>query len=178
MTALIQALMRKVKKGWRPERTIIFCSWGGTMFGKIGSYEWAEDFRTVLQRNAVAYVNLHDPIRGKGILYSIASPSVQQLATEITKNYKFTCLGPEKCMESNASSIQMQGDSDYFINHLGVPALQFSYQDSTMLETASFLSEAVFPVSSTISTKLDSSFRLHESITKVKAIKMSHLTVI
>lgn len=42
MTALIQALMLKVKKGWRPERTIIFCSWGGTVFGKIGSYEWAE----------------------------------------------------------------------------------------------------------------------------------------
>ncbi|KAM3834544.1 inactive N-acetylated-alpha-linked acidic dipeptidase-like protein 2 isoform 4-T7 [Vipera latastei] len=124
MTAFIQALMRKVKKGWRPERTIIFCSWGGTMFGKIGSYEWAE-------------------------------------------NYKFTCLGPEKCMESNASSVQMQGDSDYFINHLGVPALQFSYQDSTMLEISSFLSEAVFPVSSTISTNLDSSFRLHESITKL-----------
>ncbi|KAG8136177.1 hypothetical protein E2320_009147, partial [Naja naja] len=84
MTALIQALMRKVKKGWRPERTIIFCSWGGTMFGKIGSYEWAEDLKKVLQRNAVAYVNLHDPIRGEGILYSIASPSVQQLATEVT----------------------------------------------------------------------------------------------
>ncbi|XP_013910779.1 PREDICTED: inactive N-acetylated-alpha-linked acidic dipeptidase-like protein 2, partial [Thamnophis sirtalis] len=93
------------------------------------------DLRKVLQRNAVAYVNLHDPIRGKGILYSIASPSLQQLATEVTKNYKFTCLGPEKCMESNASSIQMQGDSDYFINHLGVPALQFSYQDSTTLES-------------------------------------------
>uniref|UniRef100_A0A670ZDM1 N-acetylated alpha-linked acidic dipeptidase like 2 n=1 Tax=Pseudonaja textilis TaxID=8673 RepID=A0A670ZDM1_PSETE len=164
ITALIQALMRKVKKGWRPERTIIFCSWGGTMFGKIGSYEWAEDLRKVLQRNAVAYVNLHDPIRGEGILYSIASPSVQQLVIE---NYKFTCLGPAKCMESNASSIQMQGDSDYFINHLGVPALQFSYQDSAMLETASFLSEAVFPVSLTIPTKLDSSFRLHESITKL-----------
>ncbi|XP_058043405.1 inactive N-acetylated-alpha-linked acidic dipeptidase-like protein 2 isoform X3 [Ahaetulla prasina] len=167
MTALIQALMKKVKKGWRPERTIIFCSWGGTMLGKIGSYEWAEDLRKVLQRNAVAYMNLHDPIRGKGILYSVASPSVQQLATEVTKNYKFTCLGPEKCMESNASSIQMQGDSDYFINHLGVPALQFSYQDSATLETPSFLSEAVFPELSTISTKLSSSFRLHESITKL-----------
>ncbi|XP_063162504.1 inactive N-acetylated-alpha-linked acidic dipeptidase-like protein 2 isoform X2 [Candoia aspera] len=167
MTALIQDLMRKVKKGWRPQRTIIFCSWGGTMFGKIGSYEWAEDLRKVLQRNAVAYVSLHDPIRGKGILYSTASPSVQQLATEITKNYKLTCLGPERCMESNASSVQMQGDSDYFINHLGVPALQFSYQDSTILETASFLSEAVFPVHSTTSTKLDSSFSLHESITKL-----------
>ncbi|XP_070609759.1 inactive N-acetylated-alpha-linked acidic dipeptidase-like protein 2 [Erythrolamprus reginae] len=167
MTALIQALIKKVKKGWRPERTIIFCSWGGTMFGNIGSYEWAEDLRKVLQRNAVAYVNLHDPIRGKGILYSVASPSVQQLATEVTKNFNFACLGPEKCMESNASSIQMQGDSDYFINHLGVPALQFSYQDSTTLETTSFLSEALFPVSSTMSTKLDSSFRLHESVTKL-----------
>lgn len=42
MTALIRALMLKVKEGWRPERTIIFCSWGETVFGKIGSYEWAE----------------------------------------------------------------------------------------------------------------------------------------
>lgn len=33
----------------------------------------------------MAYVNLHDPIRGKGILYSVASPSVQQLATEVKK---------------------------------------------------------------------------------------------
>ncbi|XP_025021801.1 inactive N-acetylated-alpha-linked acidic dipeptidase-like protein 2 [Python bivittatus] len=167
MTALIQVFMRKVKKGWRPDRTIIFCSWGGTMFGKIGSYEWAENLRKVLQKNAVAYVSLHDPIKGKGILYSIASPSVQQLATEITKNYKVTCLGTEKCLESNASSIQMEGDSDYFINHLGVPAMQFSYQDSTVLETESFLSEAVFPGYSTLSTKLDSSFSLHESITKL-----------
>ncbi|KAJ6660936.1 hypothetical protein lerEdw1_016956, partial [Lerista edwardsae] len=85
MTALIQALMPKVKKGWRPERTIIFCSWGETVFGKIGSYEWAEDLKNVLQRNAVAYVSLHDPVRGKVILRSIASPSLQQLATEVRK---------------------------------------------------------------------------------------------
>lgn len=42
ITALIQALMLKVKKGWQPHRTIIFCSWGETLFGNIGSYEWAE----------------------------------------------------------------------------------------------------------------------------------------
>ncbi|XP_062988036.1 inactive N-acetylated-alpha-linked acidic dipeptidase-like protein 2 [Elgaria multicarinata webbii] len=164
MTAFIQVLMLKVKKGWRPDRTIIFCSWGETVFGNIGSYEWAEDLKKVLQRNAVAYMSLHDPVRGKAILQSIASPSLQQLATD---RHNFSCLGQEKCMESNVSSVQMQGDSDYFINHLGVPALQFSYQDSTALETVSFLSEAVFPVQSTISTELDPSFILHESIAKL-----------
>lgn len=34
-----------------------------------------------------------------------------------------------KCPRSNVSSVQIQGDSDYFINHLGVPAMQFSYED-------------------------------------------------
>ncbi|KAF7242659.1 Inactive N-acetylated-alpha-linked acidic dipeptidase-like protein 2 [Varanus komodoensis] len=85
MTAFIQVLMLKGKKGWRPDRTIIFCSWGETLFGKIGSYEWAEDLKKVLQKNAVAYVSLHDPVRGKAILQSIASPSLQQLATEVKK---------------------------------------------------------------------------------------------
>lgn len=42
ITAFIQALMLQVKKGWRPERTIVFCSWGGTTWGNIGSYEWGE----------------------------------------------------------------------------------------------------------------------------------------
>lgn len=34
-----------------------------------------------------------------------------------------------RCPRSNVSSVQIQGDSDYFINHLGVPAMQFSYED-------------------------------------------------
>nr|XP_008104220.1 PREDICTED: inactive N-acetylated-alpha-linked acidic dipeptidase-like protein 2 isoform X5 [Anolis carolinensis] len=167
MTALIQALMRKVKKGWKPDRTIIFCSWGHTEFGKIGSYEWAEDLKNVLQKNTVAYVSLHDPVRGKAVVHSVASPSLQQLVTEVKKRHNFSCLGQEKCMEANVSSVQMQGDSDYFINHLGVPALQFSYQDLTALETASFLSEVLFPVYPTVSKELDFSFSLHESIAKM-----------
>lgn len=34
-----------------------------------------------------------------------------------------------RCPGSNVSSVQIQGDSDYFINHLGVPVTQFSYED-------------------------------------------------
>uniref|UniRef100_A0A8C2YCY4 N-acetylated alpha-linked acidic dipeptidase like 2 n=1 Tax=Coturnix japonica TaxID=93934 RepID=A0A8C2YCY4_COTJA len=82
ITAFIQALMLKVKRGWRTDRTIVFCSWGGTSFGNIGSYEWAEDLKRVLQRNVVAYVSLHNPVRGNSTLHPIASPSLQQLAAE------------------------------------------------------------------------------------------------
>lgn len=41
-----------------------------------------------------------------------------------------------KCPGSNVSSVQIQGDSDYFINHLGVPATQFSYEDIKASEVA------------------------------------------
>ncbi|XP_056214591.1 inactive N-acetylated-alpha-linked acidic dipeptidase-like protein 2 isoform X3 [Falco biarmicus] len=82
ITAFIQALMLKVKRGWRPDRTIVFCSWGGTSFGNIGSYEWAEDLKRVLQRNVVAYISLHNPVRGNSTLHPVASPSLQQLAAE------------------------------------------------------------------------------------------------
>ncbi|NWR31039.1 NADL2 protein, partial [Tachuris rubrigastra] len=164
ITALIQALTLKAKRGWRPDRTVVFCSWGGTAFGNIGSYEWAEDLKRVLQRNVVAYVSLHNPVRGNSSLHPVASPSLQQLAAE---SQSFSCLEKARCPGSNVSSVQIQGDSDYFINHLGVPATQFSYEDIKTSENSSFLSEALFPVHATKTEELDPSFSLHETIAKL-----------
>ncbi|XP_033067628.1 inactive N-acetylated-alpha-linked acidic dipeptidase-like protein 2 isoform X3 [Trachypithecus francoisi] len=82
ITAFIRALMSKVNRGWRPDRTIVFCSWGGTAFGNIGSYEWGEDFKKVLQKNVVAYISIHSPVRGNSSLHPVASPSLQQLVVE------------------------------------------------------------------------------------------------
>ncbi|XP_005506675.3 inactive N-acetylated-alpha-linked acidic dipeptidase-like protein 2 isoform X1 [Columba livia] len=164
ITAFLQALMLKVKKGWTPDRTIVFCSWGGTSFGNIGSYEWAEDLKRVLQRNVVAYISLHNPVRGNTTLHPVASPSLQQLAAESQSS---NCVEKTRCPGSNVSSVQIQGDSDYFINHLGVPAMQFSYEDIKTSENSSFLSEALFPVHTTKTEELDPSFSLHETIAKL-----------
>ncbi|NXL58385.1 NADL2 protein, partial [Chordeiles acutipennis] len=164
ITAFIQALMLKVKRGWKPDRTIVFCSWGGTSFGNIGSYEWAEDLKRVLQRNVVAYISLHNPVRGNSTLHPVASPSLQQLAAE---SQSFNCVEKTKCPGSNVSSVQIQGDSDYFINHLGVPATQFSYEDIKTSENSGFLSEALFPVHTTKTEEMDPSFSLHETIAKL-----------
>ncbi|NXJ15092.1 NADL2 protein, partial [Odontophorus gujanensis] len=164
ITAFIQALMLKVKRGWRTDRTIVFCSWGGTSFGNIGSYEWAEDLKRVLQRNVVAYVSLHNPVRGNSTLHPVASPSLQQLAAE---SQSINCVEKTKCSGSNVSSVQIQGDSNFFINHLGVPATQFSYEDINTSENSSFLSEALFPMHATKTEELDPSFKLHENIAKL-----------
>ncbi|XP_047420165.1 inactive N-acetylated-alpha-linked acidic dipeptidase-like protein 2 isoform X2 [Sciurus carolinensis] len=164
ITAFIRALMLRVKKGWRPDRTIVFCSWGGTTWGNIGSYEWGEDFKKVLQKNVVAYISLHSPLRGNSSLHPVASPSVQQLVVE--KN-KFNCTRRAQCPETNVSSVQIQGDADYFINHLGVPTVQFAYEDIEALEGPSFLSEAVFPKHETKIEEMDPFFNLHETISKL-----------
>ncbi|XP_073088159.1 inactive N-acetylated-alpha-linked acidic dipeptidase-like protein 2 isoform X2 [Manis javanica] len=164
ITAFIRALMLRVKRGWRPDRTIVFCSWGGTAFGNIGSYEWGEDFKEVLQRNVVAYVSLHSPIRGNSSLYSVASPSLQQL---IVQKSNFNCSRRARCPKTNVSSVQIQGDADYFINHLGVPTIQFAYEDIKALEGPSFLSEAIFSIHATRIEEMDPFFNLHETITKL-----------
>ncbi|KAM8771034.1 LOW QUALITY PROTEIN: inactive N-acetylated-alpha-linked acidic dipeptidase-like protein 2 [Rhynchonycteris naso] len=163
ITAFIQALMLRVKRGWRPDRSIAFCS-GGTVFGNIGSYEWGEDFKKVLQRNVVAYVSLHSPIMGNSSLYSVASPSLQQLVAE---KINFNCFRRDLCPDTNVSSVQMQGDADYFINHLGVPTVQFAYEDIKTLQAPSFLSEALFPKGAMKIEEMDPFFKLHETITKL-----------
>ena len=39
---LARALGEMLKQGWRPRRTIVFCSWGAEEYGLIGSSEWVE----------------------------------------------------------------------------------------------------------------------------------------
>ncbi|XP_014401636.1 PREDICTED: inactive N-acetylated-alpha-linked acidic dipeptidase-like protein 2 [Myotis brandtii] len=129
-----------------------------------GKYGKEFDFRKVLQKNVVAYVSLHSPIRGNSSLYSVASPSLQQLVAE--KNI-LNCFRRAQCPESNVSSIQIQGDADYFINHLGVPSVQFAYEDIKSLQDPSFLSEALFPKGATKIEEMDPFFKLHETITKL-----------
>lgn len=42
MTQIIASMTAQTRAGWLPDRTIVFCSWGGTSLGNIGSYEWGK----------------------------------------------------------------------------------------------------------------------------------------
>ena len=45
------------KDGWRPSRTIEFAFWDAEEFGLIGSTEYAEEFRSLLQEQLIVYIN-------------------------------------------------------------------------------------------------------------------------
>ncbi|XP_078266226.1 inactive N-acetylated-alpha-linked acidic dipeptidase-like protein 2 [Rhinoraja longicauda] len=177
ITEIIKAIMSQVqKRHWRPNRSILFCSWGGTTFGNIGSYEWAEEMELVLQNNAVAYINLFKPVVGNGSLNTVASPSLWQLATDII-NMRFSsnCTNQERCSGRKVNSIQVEGNSDFFINHLGVPTVQFAYQGTSASMGPGFLSEALVVHDALAAQALDPFFNLHETVAKLTAEIILHI---
>jgi N-acetylated-alpha-linked acidic dipeptidase len=130
-------------QGWRPRRTIYFCSWDAEEEGLIGSTEWAEDHAKQLA-HAVAYFNTDVAVSGPRF-ESSAVPSLKQFVREVTMEVASPKGGsvfeewktaqtaarrhPGRESSDAASSGEVRvGDlgsgSDYtpFIQHLGVPA--------------------------------------------------------
>uniref|UniRef100_A0A3Q0RKK4 N-acetylated alpha-linked acidic dipeptidase like 2 n=1 Tax=Amphilophus citrinellus TaxID=61819 RepID=A0A3Q0RKK4_AMPCI len=159
MNQLIAALTEQTKRGWVPDRTTVFCSWGGSALGNIGSYEWGKDNSIVLQSSAVAYVSLNSPVRGTEALRATASPTLlQQL---------LSCIRGGNCPGPNVSSLQLPGDVSFFANQLAVPTMEFAFEQTRAEETSSFLSEAQFNAESP--ETLDPLFKFHETIAKMTA---------
>ncbi|XP_035986130.1 inactive N-acetylated-alpha-linked acidic dipeptidase-like protein 2 [Fundulus heteroclitus] len=167
MTQLVAALTEQTKQGWVPDRTTVFCSWGGTALGNIGSYEWGKDNSVVLQSSAVAYVSLNSPVRGTETLRATASPTLLQLTTDIQRRQLLSCIRGGNCPGPNVSSLQLPGDVSFFANELAVPTMEFAFEQTKAenTETTSFLSEAQF--SAQTPGTLDPLFKFHETIAKV-----------
>jgi N-acetylated-alpha-linked acidic dipeptidase len=68
------------KTGWKPKRTLVYCSWDGEEPGLLGSTEWAETHTDELRRKAVLYVN--SDTNARGILFLGGSHSFQHMANE------------------------------------------------------------------------------------------------
>ncbi|KAM7410623.1 hypothetical protein PAMA_001857 [Pampus argenteus] len=167
MNQLIAALTEQTKLGWVPDRTTVFCSWGGSALGNIGSYEWGKDNSVVLQSSAVAYVSLNSPVRGTETLRATASPTLLQLTSDIQRRQLLSCIRGGNCPGPNVSSLQLPGDVGFFANQLAVPTLEFAFEQTKAEETTSFLSEAQFSAESP--ETLDPLFKFHETIAKMTA---------
>ncbi|MGA8159461.1 MAG: M28 family metallopeptidase [Acidobacteriaceae bacterium] len=72
-----------LKTGWKPKRTLFFCSWDAEEWGLIGSTEWAEDHADQLA-HAVAYFNTDVGVSGPNFDAS-AVPSLKDFIRDITK---------------------------------------------------------------------------------------------
>ncbi len=74
-----------LKEGWRPRRSILFCSWGAEEFNLIGSTEWIEENAKILNGRAVAYVNSDIIVIGNDSLSVAASPLLYHAIFNATK---------------------------------------------------------------------------------------------
>ncbi|XP_030647843.1 inactive N-acetylated-alpha-linked acidic dipeptidase-like protein 2 [Chanos chanos] len=176
LTHIISTLMMQTRSGWHPDRTILFCSWGGSDPGSIGSFEWGEENGVALQSRAVAYVGLHSPIRTGNSLQATASPSVRQLAIDILKRQQLKCGGAGGCPGPNVSSLQTPGDTNFFANVLAVPTVEFTSATARTAKAAGFLPEVFYPSEPGAGEMLDPSFRLHQTVAKMTAEALLRLS--
>ena len=137
-----------VKTGWKPKRTIVYCSWDGEEPGLMGSTEWVEYHAAELQQKAVLYINSDG--NGRGFLEAGGSQALEPAFTEIIKAVN----DPEKNVSVfdrrhmfeivNATSAKARKEllakktfqlpalgsgSDFssFAQHIGIPALNLGF---------------------------------------------------
>jgi N-acetylated-alpha-linked acidic dipeptidase len=130
-----------LKQGWRPKRTIVFCSWDAEEEGLIGSTEWVEEHAKTLEK-AVAYFNVDVAVSGPDFS-AAAVPSLKQFIRELTHSipsasgegsvYDVWKKARTEGNEHRPSNAPSDGDvrvgdlgsgSDFtpFLQHVGVPS--------------------------------------------------------
>lgn len=137
-----------LKTGWKPKRSIIYCSWDGEEPSLIGSTEYAEDHAKELQEKAVVYINSDS--NGRGFLGAEGSHALEDFVTQIEMDvtdpqYKVSVYDRDKARELvNATSVKSKKElmdrktirlgalgsgSDYssFLQHLGITTLDFGF---------------------------------------------------
>jgi N-acetylated-alpha-linked acidic dipeptidase len=125
--------------GWKPRRTLYFCSWDAEEEGLIGSTEWAEEHAKQLA-HAVAYINTDASVSGPRF-EAAAVPSLKQFVREVTMEVSSPKggsvydewkkdqgdprhNGTQTVTQTEVRVGDLGSGSDYtpFIQHLGVPA--------------------------------------------------------
>ncbi|KAH8030205.1 hypothetical protein HPB51_006637 [Rhipicephalus microplus] len=72
-------------EGWRPRRTVIFCSWAAEEFQSVGVVEWLEENLKLLHGRVVAYIDLGQPVLGSTSLSVAASPLLYHAVFNATR---------------------------------------------------------------------------------------------
>jgi N-acetylated-alpha-linked acidic dipeptidase len=131
-----------LKEGWKPRRSIVFCSWDAEEEGLIGSTEWVEGHAKQLN-NAVAYFNVDVAVSGpdfsasavpslKGFMRDISKSVPSPLGDTVYQEWRANRHGINEHRASNAppttgeevhvSDLGSGSDFTPFLQHAGVPS--------------------------------------------------------
>jgi N-acetylated-alpha-linked acidic dipeptidase len=84
MLEAVRGIGALLHQGWRPRRTIVFCSWDAEEEGLIGSTEWVEQQGSTLDR-AVAYFNVDVAVSGPDFSAG-AVPSLKDFVRDVARS--------------------------------------------------------------------------------------------
>ena len=136
MLEAVRGVGALLRHGWRPKRTILFCSWDAEEQGLIGSTEWAEQHGQEL-RHAVAYFNTDVAADGPDFTAS-AVPSLREFLRSVTQmvpsplggtvfeewrlKQQSTGKSAPEFQEPHVGSLGSGSDYTPFLQHFGVPS--------------------------------------------------------
>lgn len=145
MLEAVRGVGALLKLGWRPKRTLLFCSWDGEEEGLIGSTEWVEQNAAMLE-NAVAYFNVDVGVSGP-YFAAATVPSLKQFVLDVTRavpsprggsvydqwvlhrgqGYEHPGVdAPAEIAEAHIGDLGSGSDYSPFLQHIGVPSADVS----------------------------------------------------
>ncbi|MGA8041343.1 MAG: M28 family metallopeptidase [Terracidiphilus sp.] len=142
MLEAIHGVGALLEGGWRPKRTLIFCSWDAEEEGLIGSTEWVEQHASDMS-HVVAYFNTDVGVAGPKF-NAAAVPSLKEFVRQVTQAVPSPVLGtvyhqwrqnqagadehrasnapPEPGEEVQVGDLGSGSDFTPFLQHAGVPS--------------------------------------------------------
>jgi N-acetylated-alpha-linked acidic dipeptidase len=156
MLELTRSLGELKRRGIRPRRTIIACSWDGEEYALTGSTEWGEQFAEDLKKKLVAYLNVDSSVAGaastagpEGLSFKpSAVASLAPMLVEASKDvrapsgkslyeaWRATTMRDKKLTSPPNDSALIEtrigsgSDHTVFLNHLGRPVINLGFTGS------------------------------------------------
>jgi len=120
-----------LKSGWKPRRSIMFCSWDAEEYGLIGSIEFSEKWEKTLSSQAIIYINLDTAVTGGDIFGVAGSPSIKPTMVNVASNVMLHSK-PLIDIWPNQTMPFLGSGSDFtpFIQYLGIPCVDFGLESS------------------------------------------------
>jgi N-acetylated-alpha-linked acidic dipeptidase len=147
MLAEAKALGALAKTGWKPRRTIVYCSWDGEEPGLLGSTEWVETHADELTQKAVAYINSDSNSRGffgiggshslepfaNGLMRDVQDAETpMSIGSRLRARTLVTGTAEEKKKARSGEDLAISplgSGSDYspFLQHLGIASINMGF---------------------------------------------------
>ncbi|PIO56729.1 peptidase, M28 family, partial [Teladorsagia circumcincta] len=125
----VATVLAKVLEKHPPRRSIVFCHWDAEEYGLIGSSEWIEQRLGVLQRRAVAYINV-DHIAGGSSLDIKAVPLLYRAIVEASQRTPYSDGSTGESLLDSWRNFRRRGPflGDRAVPEIGLPAGGSDYQ--------------------------------------------------